>query len=83
MVTNDRQLDLVFGALSDSTRRGILELLANGDRSVGELAEPFEISRPAISKHLRVLERARLVRRYGAAAVVMAFDVCQEFIPGL
>jgi DNA-binding transcriptional ArsR family regulator len=63
MVTNDRQLDLVFGALSDSTRRGILELLANGDRSVGELAEPFEISRPAISKHLRVLERARLVRR--------------------
>lgn len=63
MVTNDRHLDLVFGALSDSTRRGILELLASGDRSVGELAEPFEISRPAISKHLRVLERARLVRR--------------------
>lgn len=63
MVTNDRQLDSVFGALSDSTRRAILEILADGDRTVGELARPFEISRPAISKHLRVLERTGLVRR--------------------
>ena len=63
MVTNSRQLDSVFGALSDATRRAILEELARGERTVGELAEPFEISRPAISKHLRVLERAGLVQR--------------------
>lgn len=63
MVTNNRQLDSIFGALSDATRRAILEELAHGERTVGELAEPFEISRPAISKHLRVLERAGLVRR--------------------
>ena len=63
MVTNSRQLDSVFGALSDATRRAILEELADGERTVGELAEPFEISRPAISKHLRVLERAGLVQR--------------------
>ena len=63
MVTNHRRLDSVFGALSDATRRAILEELAHGDRTVGELAEPFAISRPAISKHLRVLERAGLVQR--------------------
>ena len=63
MVTNNQQLDSVFGALSDATRRAILEELALGERTVGELAEPFEISRPAISKHLRVLERAGLVQR--------------------
>jgi DNA-binding transcriptional ArsR family regulator len=63
MVTNNRQLDSVFGALSDATRRAILAELADGERTVGELAEPFEISRPAISKHLRVLERAGLVQR--------------------
>ena len=63
MVTNGRQLDSVFGALSDATRRAILAELAHGERTVGELAEPFEISRPAISKHLRVLERAGLVQR--------------------
>ena len=63
MVTNSRQLDAVFGALSDSTRRAILADLTRGQRTVGELAEPFEISRPAVSKHLRVLERAGLVQR--------------------
>lgn len=67
MVTNTRphtqQLDLTFGALADSTRRAILSRLATGETTVGELAKPFEISRPAISKHLRVLERAGLVRR--------------------
>jgi len=63
MVTNANQLDLTFGALSDPTRRAILALLADGDATVGDLAEPFEVSRPAISKHLRVLERAGLVRR--------------------
>jgi len=62
MVTNDHQLDLIFAALADSTRRAILAQLAEGDATVGELALPFEISRPAISKHLRVLERAGLVR---------------------
>jgi len=63
MVTNNRQLDSIFGALSDATRRAILAELAHGERTVGELAEPFEISRPAISKHLRVLEQAGLVQR--------------------
>lgn len=61
MVTN--QLDLTFGALADPTRRAILETLSEGDSTVGELAAPFDISRPAISKHLRVLERANLVSR--------------------
>ncbi len=63
MVTNQRRLDRTFGALADSTRRAILARLATGDATVGELARPFRVSRPAISKHLRVLERAGLVRR--------------------
>jgi DNA-binding transcriptional ArsR family regulator len=56
-------LDATFGALSDPTRRAIVERLTSGDASVGELAEPFEMSLPAISKHLTVLERAGLVER--------------------
>ena len=56
-------LSQLFGALSDETRRGILARLAEGDASVGEIAAPFDVSRPAISKHLRVLERAGLVER--------------------
>ena len=63
MVTNSAQLDLTFGALADPTRRAILARLALGEATVGDLAEPFRVSRPAISKHLRVLERAGLVRR--------------------
>jgi DNA-binding transcriptional ArsR family regulator len=63
MVTNAPELDLIFGALADSTRRSILARLAENEATVGDLAEPFDISRPAISKHLRVLERAGLVRR--------------------
>ena len=63
MVTNSHQLDLVFAALADPTRRAILARLAEGEATVGDLAKPFEISRPAISKHLRVLEKAGLVRR--------------------
>jgi DNA-binding transcriptional ArsR family regulator len=63
MVTNHPELDRVFGALADNTRRQILARLSTGDATVGELARPFSISRPAISKHLRVLERAGLVRR--------------------
>jgi DNA-binding transcriptional ArsR family regulator len=62
MVTNTG-LDLTFGALSDPTRRAILARLSEGDATVGELAAPFAVSRPAVSKHLRVLERAGLVHR--------------------
>lgn len=57
------QLDSTFAALGDATRRAILHRLAEGDASVTELAEPFSMSQPAISKHLRVLERAGLVAR--------------------
>ena len=57
------ELDATFAALADPTRRAILARLASGDASVNELAEPFEMSQPAISKHLRVLERAGLVSR--------------------
>ncbi|MQA91108.1 MAG: metalloregulator ArsR/SmtB family transcription factor [Gemmatimonas sp.] len=63
MVTSGERLDQTFAALADSTRRAILERLAHGEASVGEIAGPFHVSRPAISKHLRVLERAGLVRR--------------------
>ena len=56
-------LDQTFGALSDPTRRAILKMLANGERTVTELAEPFRISLPAISKHLRVLENAGLLKQ--------------------
>ena len=57
------RLDGVFAALADPTRRAILARLAAGDASVTELAEPFAMSQPAISKHLKVLERAGLVSR--------------------
>jgi len=57
------QLDLVFSALADPTRRGMLEQLADGETNVGALAEPHDMSQPAVSKHLRVLERAGLVQR--------------------
>lgn len=56
-------LNKVFAALSDPTRRAILERLAQGDASVSELAAPFAMSLPAISKHLRVLEQAGLIAR--------------------
>jgi DNA-binding transcriptional ArsR family regulator len=56
-----RNLDDVFSALSDPTRRAILERLFNGELTVTALAEPFEMSLPAISKHLRVLEKAGVV----------------------
>ena len=57
------QLSVTFAALADPTRRAILARLASGERSVTELAEPFEMSMPAVSKHLRVLERAGLIAR--------------------
>ncbi len=55
------QLDQTFAALADPTRRAILARLAQGDATVGELARPFAISAPAISRHLRVLEKASLI----------------------
>jgi len=57
------RLDATFAALADPTRRAILARLASGEASVTELAEPFDMSQPAISKHLKVLERAGLVTR--------------------
>ena len=62
-IRRERRLDAVFGALADPTRRGILDRLARGEATVGELAEPFDMSLPAISKHLGVLERAGLIAR--------------------
>jgi DNA-binding transcriptional ArsR family regulator len=56
-------LSTTFSALADPTRRAILARLASGERSVTELAEPFDMSLPAVSKHLRVLERAGLIVR--------------------
>ena len=62
MVASDR-IDRTFAALADPTRRAIVQRLALGDATVTELARPFAISLPAISRHLRVLERAALVRQ--------------------
>jgi DNA-binding transcriptional ArsR family regulator len=57
------RLSIVFAALADPTRRAILARLANGEATVSELAEPFDLSLPAISKHLKVLQRAGLVEQ--------------------
>jgi len=57
------RLDAVFHALGDATRRGMLRSLADGQRTVGELAAPFDMSLAAASKHIKALERAGLVRR--------------------
>lgn len=59
----DRELDITFAALADPTRRAILARLAAGEATVTELAEPFAMSQPAISKHLKVLEHAGLISR--------------------
>ena len=56
-------LDAIFSALADPTRRAILSRLADGQASVNEIAAPFEMSQPAVSKHLKVLERAGLIER--------------------
>jgi DNA-binding transcriptional ArsR family regulator len=63
MVNNADHLTATFAALADPTRRAILARLASGECSVTELAEPFDMSMPAVSKHLRVLERAGLIAR--------------------
>ena len=57
------RLSSIFAALADPTRRAILARLASGEASVGELSQPFQISKPAISKHLKVLERAGLIAK--------------------
>ena len=63
MSTETDTLSTTFAALADPTRRAILERLASGESSVTELAEPFEMTLPAVSKHLKVLERAGLIER--------------------
>jgi DNA-binding transcriptional ArsR family regulator len=63
VVKRQQKLDDTFAALADPTRREILVALSEGDRSVSELAKPFDVSLPAISKHLSVLERAGLITR--------------------
>jgi DNA-binding transcriptional ArsR family regulator len=62
-MTSPDRLDATFAALADPTRRAILARLAFGDASVNELVEPFSMTQPAISKHLKVLERAGLISR--------------------
>jgi len=63
MRTQDRELDRLFQALSDTTRRGILMRIREGDRTVNDVASQFDISLPAVSKHLTILERAGLLTR--------------------
>ena len=63
MANDDDKLSQTFAALANSTRRGILARLAEGEATVNELAEPFNMSLPAISQHIKVLERAGLIRR--------------------
>ena len=63
MATAAQRLDRTFGALADPTRRAILARLARGEASVTELARPFRMTLPAVSKHLKVLERAGLIAR--------------------
>ncbi len=62
-IKSETDLDAVFTALSDPTRRAILSRLADGQASVNEIAAPFDISQPAVSRHLKVLERAGLIKR--------------------
>ena len=62
-ISRPQNLDAVFAALADPTRRAILSRLAAGEASVNEIAAPFEMSQPAVSRHLKVLERAGLIER--------------------
>ena len=63
MTDQNDQLSAIFGALADPTRRAIIARLAEGEATVGELAAPFELSLPAISKHLKVLQRSGLIEQ--------------------
>lgn len=62
-ITNDDQVDLIFSALANPTRRAIVMRLLEGDATVGELAQPFSMSPPAVTRHLKVLEAAGLMTR--------------------
>lgn len=85
----DSELDAIFAALADPTRRAILRRLAEGEATVSELAEPFEISQPAISRHLKVLERAGLItqgreaqyrpRKLDSERLKVAFDWLEHY----
>jgi DNA-binding transcriptional ArsR family regulator len=66
-MTAEQQLDSVFTALADPTRRAILARLTQGDANVAELASPFRMSQPAVSRHLKVLEQAGLISRHRRA----------------
>jgi DNA-binding transcriptional ArsR family regulator len=89
MMTATERLDATFFALADPTRRAILARLATGDAAVSDLAAPFEMSQPAISKHLKVLERAGLVsighdaqrrpRRFEPAALQAATEWIERY----
>ncbi len=80
------QLTVTFAALADPTRRAILARLAKGEATVSEIAEPFPVSLPAISRHLKVLERAGLIQRRRAAQSrptslrIDALDEAEEWI---
>jgi len=64
MVNNNAgRLDAVFAALADATRRGMIARLSTGAATIGELGQPFGISKPAVTKHVKMLERAGLIRR--------------------
>jgi DNA-binding transcriptional ArsR family regulator len=88
-MNNAQLLDATFSALADPTRRAILARLASGTASVNQLAKPFAISQPAISKHLKVLERAGLIsrgrdaqrrpRRLEGQPLVQAIDWLQRY----
>lgn len=85
MVDNNMQLNTVFGALADPTRRSMLLALRDGELSVGQLAEPFEMSLAGAAKHVQVLERSNLIRRrkegrtYYCSINKEAFDAAQEW----
>ena len=68
MQAANSNLDQVFFALSDVTRRAILSRLAEGSTTIGELAEPFPISSPAVSRHMKILESAGLIERFRGTA---------------
>lgn len=88
-IKNKPDLDAIFAALADPTRRSILTILADGEASVQDITKPFSMSQPAISKHLRVLERAGLIeqgidkqrrpRRLNAKNMAAAVGFLNEF----
>jgi DNA-binding transcriptional ArsR family regulator len=70
VIYSQQRLDAVFGALADRTRRAVLARLSDGDRSVGELAQPFSMSLPGFMKHLGILQDAGLIEREKSGRVV-------------